>query len=545
MRSDYPFMPVCRLNGIRRLWQGLTRGQGAGEALDQAALHWWERKWVAAALVLLSAVPLLWPDIPPLVDLPGHMGRYRVQLDLASSPVLQQYYSFEWALIGNLGVDLLVVPLSKLMPLEAAVKLIVVAIPPLTVAGFLWVAREVHGRIPPTAYFAVPLAYNYPFIYGFANFALSMAFAFLAFALWLRLARLGRFRLRAILFLPISCLIWTTHTYGWGALGVMAYSAELVRQHDRGRDVLRSAVGAAIHCLPLAPPAAMMLLWRNGHVGGETGDWFNMRAKISWLVMALRDRWQLFDIGSLIAILMLIVVGIRSSRLGFSRNLAASALFLLLVYLLLPRIVFGSAFADMRLVPYMLAVALIAIRFPAESDFRFARAFAVAALLFVGVRTAATSYSFWLYDRSYDRELAAIEHIPQGARLVSFVGMPCGQPWSAARLEHLPAIALVRRQAFSNDQWTMAGAQLARAIYPAEPGFRSDPSQIVLPARCPSRAWRSIDDSLRSFPREAFDYVWLIEAPPHDPLLLAGMERVWSDGDSALYRIARSEPTAQ
>ena len=495
--------------------------------------------------MLLSAVPLLWPDVPPLVDLPGHIGRYRVQLDLASSSALQQYYSFDWALIGNLGVDLLVIPLSKLMPLETAVKLIVVAIPPLTVAGFLWVAREVHGRIPPTALFAVPLAYNYPFIYGFVNFALSMALAFLAFALWLRLARLGRLRLRAILFVPLSCLIWTTHTYGWGALGVMAFSAELVRQHDRGRNFLQSAIRAAIHCLPLAPPAAMMLLWRNGHVGGETGDWFNWRAKIAWLVMALRDRWKLFDIGSLILVLMLVIVAIRSRRLGFSRNLAASAVFLLLVYLLLPRIVFGSAFADMRLVPYMIAVAVIAIRFPAESDFRFARAFAIAALAFVAVRTTATTYSFWLYDRSYDRELAAIEHVPQGARLVSFVGMPCGQPWRVSRLEHLPALALVRRQAFSNDQWEMAGAQLARSIYPAAPGFRSDPSQIVTPGQCPSRVWRSIDDSLRTFPREAFDYVWLIQPPPHDPRLLAGTERVWSDGASALYRVVRDRPPAR
>jgi hypothetical protein len=42
-------------------------------------------------LVLLCALPLLWPDIPPLVDLPGHMGRYRVQLDLANSPELQAF----------------------------------------------------------------------------------------------------------------------------------------------------------------------------------------------------------------------------------------------------------------------------------------------------------------------------------------------------------------------------------------------------------------------------------------------------------------------
>ena len=119
-------------------------------------------------------LPLLWPDVPPLVDLPGHMGRYRVQLDLATSPFLQRFYTFDWALIGNLGVDLAVIPLARLFGLEPAVKLIVLAIPPLTVVGFLWVAREVHGRIPATALFALPLAYSYPFQFGFVNFALAM-----------------------------------------------------------------------------------------------------------------------------------------------------------------------------------------------------------------------------------------------------------------------------------------------------------------------------------------------------------------------------------
>ena len=114
-------------------------------------LMWWERRSTVAALVLLSALPLLWPDVPPLLDLPGHIGRYRVQLDGATSPALQSYYMFEWRLIGNLGVDLLVMPLARIFGLELAVKLIVLAIPPMTVAGFLWVSREVAGRVPPSA----------------------------------------------------------------------------------------------------------------------------------------------------------------------------------------------------------------------------------------------------------------------------------------------------------------------------------------------------------------------------------------------------------
>src|SRR6185295_484231 len=128
-----------------------------------------------------------------------------------------------------------------------AVKLIVCTIPALTVGGMLWVAREVHGRIPPTALFAVPFAYNFPFLFGFVNFALSMALAFMAFALWLRLARLGRLRLRA------SILLWVIHAFGWGTLGVLAFSAELVRQHYKGHNFVVAGMRAGVQCLSLVP----------------------------------------------------------------------------------------------------------------------------------------------------------------------------------------------------------------------------------------------------------------------------------------------------
>ena len=91
--------------------------------------------------------------------------------------------------------------------------------------------------------FALPFAYGYPFLFGFVNFALSMALAFLAFGLWLRLGRLDRTRLRAaILFVPISCVVFFAHTFGWGVLGLLAFSAEAVRQHDEGRGWLRSGL---------------------------------------------------------------------------------------------------------------------------------------------------------------------------------------------------------------------------------------------------------------------------------------------------------------
>jgi len=499
----------------------------------------WETRTFLALLILAAAVPLLWPDVPPLTDLPGHMGRYKVQIDLDSSEALQRFYAFEWSLIGNLGVDLLVVPLAAVIGLEPAVKLIVISIPVLTVFGFLWVAREVHGQVPPTSLFALPFAYGHPFQFGFVNSSLSMAFAFLAFALWLRLARFGRPWLRAAIFAPLSMLIWVTHTYGWGALGLMAFSAETVRQHDKGRPWYEAAVRAGIHCLSLVPPLFLMLAWRSGHVGGVTADWFNWGMKLRWVLTVLRDRWMEFDVGAAAIALFVMAEAIRHKRLEYSRNLAFSALVLLLVFILLPRIVFGSAYADMRLVPYLFAVALIAIRYRPGTDPRHVRLVAIAGLAFFLVRIGGNTVSYWLYDRTYDRELAALEHVPPGARLVSFVGEICGYRWAATRLHHIPALAIVRREAFSNDQWVMAGAQLLRVKYREGAPFIQDPLQIITPRRCPREIYRTPREALTRFPRHAFDYVWMIQPPPYDPRLASGLRPIWQNGTSILYRVER------
>ena len=514
------------------------------------ALQWWQTRWFVALCTLIAVIPLLWPDVPPLVDLPGHMGRYRVQLEHGQHAWLGDWYNFEWSLIGNLGVDLLVVPLAKLFGLELAVKLIVIAIPAMTVAGLLWIAREVHGRIPATALFALPLAYAFPFHFGFVNFALSMAMALLAFGWWLRLARLGKLVFRAIIFLPISVVIWVTHTFGWGFLGVLAFSAELIRQHDLHRDRdqpwHRDVVGAwivpafraGLHCLVLAPPAVLMVAWRSGgHVSGQTGDWFNFRAKILWVVQVFRDRWQLFDIASVGVLFLLLLKAVRDPNIQYSRNLGLSAALLLAVYILLPRIVFGSAYADMRLVPFLLAIAIIAIRPKPGMSMRGAATVAALGMAFFTVRMAATAVSFFLYDQAYDRELKALDHLPQGARLVSFVGETCYNEWRMTRLQHLPALALERRLAYTNDQWSMAGGQLLTVKYGAAKRFAHDPSQIVTDVQCPREWWRPVPWALARFPRDAFDYVWMIRPPAYNPRFEQGLVPVWRDGTSGLFRV--------
>ncbi len=502
----------------------------------EAAPGWWTRPSVLAACVLLALVPLLYPPIPPLVDLPGHMGRYAVQLD--PTP-FRDWYAFRWQLIGNLGVDLLVEPLGRLFGVEFGTKLIVMAIPALAVAGLLCIAREVHGRVPPTAFFALPLIWGHPFVFGFVNFSLAMALALIGFALWLRMARKGAARSRAFVFLPLACIVWTAHTFGWGLLGLLCFSAELIRLRDLGRTWLTSAAASALACLPMALPLVPMLLWRSGATD-MTGDWFDWGTKSLWLLTILRDRWQAFDLASLAVIVGLIFIALRHPALTFSRNLSVSALVLLTVFVLLPRIIFGSAYADMRLTPYLFAVAIVAIRPKPEASAKFLTTLAAIGIAFFAVRIGAHTASMGVASARYDRALVALDHILPGARVAAFTRRTCGMEWSTNRMEHLAALVIVRRQGFSNDQWDVSGANLMTITKADALGFAVDPSQLVVPQRCGRGApWMTPDEALAKLPRGAFDYVWLIDPPRYDARLTAGMTPVWRDGSDVLYRIDR------
>ena len=498
---------------------------------------WWESRLFLALVVAATMIPLIDPPIPPLVDLFGHMGRYRVELDLEQSAWLQRYFDYHWAAIGNLGVDLLVLALGPIMGLEPAVKLIVLLIPPLTAIGFLWVSREVHGRVTPTAFFALPFIYGFPFLFGFVNFTLSVALAFLAFGLWLRLGRLDRTVMREWVFVPISLVVFFTHTYGWGLLGLMCFSAESVRLHDKGRTWWRAGLEAALRTSVMALPLMVMLIWRSETHGGQSYGWFEWKMKWRWIYSALRDRWKLFDLVSLGLAALVFVYALVSRKLTLSRNLAFSAIVLAVFFVILPRTVFGSAYADMRLVPYLMAVGLLAIRFRGAQDRRTAKVLAVLGLLFFAARIAGNTASLAMAGRDQTAKLQALDFVPEGSRVISLTGMTCKEYWPMLRNSHLGAMTIVRRNGFSNDQWLLEGINLLDLKYRAAGYFAADPSQLVRPNTCRDALHRQIDESLTKLPRNDFDYVWLIDPPAYDPSIVADLPVAWRGPGSVLYRL--------
>ena len=510
------------------------------------ATGWWEKRWFVALMVIATAIPLMLPQTPPLVDLPGHMGRYRVQLDLADSAALQRYFEFHWALIGNLGVDLLIIPLAPIFGLEGAIKLIALAIPPISAIGIFLIAKEVHGRIPPTAMFALPFIYGFPFNYGFLNFSLSVALALCAFGLWLRLTNRSRFMLRAVIFIPIGGLLWIVHVFGWGILGLLALAAELVRQRDEGATWRSAFFRAAVATAPLALPLIMMIAWRSGSVSGKTTLFFVLPNKLYALVAVLRDRWLIWDSFGVGAALVLIGAAKFEQQLSFSRKLVIPAAILAIAFVILPSMLLGSAYADIRLGPLMFITAILAIRID-EQAVSVARRLAWISLSFVAVRLVGNMVSFAIADRDARSWLTALDHIPHGVPVLFLVGDNCNERWAMPRQTHIASFVIIRRNGFANDQWQAAGAQLLRIHYKAAGRFADDRSVFVTTAKCLAQTERNAGKIqttrrltkrvLLRFPRDAFDYVWMIQPGDFDMLARPGLTPIWRRKDAVLYRI--------
>lgn len=498
---------------------------------------WWNSRWFLVGLVLLTALPLLYPTVPPLTDLPEHMGRYRIQLSDPSDPLLRDYFSFHWAFIANLGVDLLIVPMAALFGLELGVKLIVIGIAGLTTTGMLWIAREAHGRVPPPALFALPLAYSFPFIWGFLNFLLSMALALNLYALWLRLGRQQRWQLRHAVFVPIGILLTVTHIFGWAVLCLLAFGAETVRARDADRKFLPSLWQGAISCLSLAPPLLLLVLWRSGDAGGQNVDWFFWRAKYVYMVSILRNTWMTFDLGMVYLLWGLVAFGLAGVWVRMNRTLGIAALMLILAYILLPRILLGSAYADMRLAPYVMLVAVVALTLRIPSRRQAGIVAALATALFV-CRILILTVSFAQHERANAHQLEALAHVAPGSRVFVEVYLPCLSKWETSRMDHLGAMAIVRRGAFANGQWTDPGAQLVRIKYAPAKGYAEDPTEILRPRGCTDKRSKTYPDALNQLPRDAFDYVWLIDMPRSKWNSFPALEPIWNGGESGiLYRV--------
>ena len=80
--------------GLRGLWE------------RAAALPWLSAPGIIV-IVVLVCLPFALVEVPPLIDVPGHMGAAAIEAARPGNPLLK-YFSWKWVFTLNIGGDVLV-----------------------------------------------------------------------------------------------------------------------------------------------------------------------------------------------------------------------------------------------------------------------------------------------------------------------------------------------------------------------------------------------------------------------------------------------------
>jgi hypothetical protein len=102
-----------------------------------------------------------------------------------SDPILSRMYAAHWAVIPNLGTDLVLPPLLQLLPVHLAGRIVVGISILLPVAGTIAYSRAMFGAYSPWPLASGLVAHNAPLLLGFLNFVAAIGIALLLAAGWI------------------------------------------------------------------------------------------------------------------------------------------------------------------------------------------------------------------------------------------------------------------------------------------------------------------------------------------------------------------------
>ncbi len=457
--------------------------------------------------MIVVAVPLFSTVLPPLFDYPNHLARMHLLSEGGN-----QFYAVHWEPLPNLAQDLIVPPLARLMPLDIASKLFLVAIFGLITGGTIWLNRVAAGAWRMWPLLAFLLLYNRMFLWGFLNYLFGIGVALAGAALWLALER-ERWWLRTLSASVVALACYLSHiaAFGFYALVIIGIELSPAWSELRARRWPALARRMAIVGAQFAIPAVLFLgYWHPAAAGGISYAAFWRKADLLFSVFDNYDR--AFDIVCFALFLGLIGWLAATRRLRLAPRLAGAVGLVFAAYLLLPSQIYGGSGADHRLpvAMFLLLIAASAAKFPNR---RTAAAIGVAAAVLLVARMALIEYVWLRADHIYSADLAGIDMLPRGAKLA--VAYPASAVNFAPVPEvHLAVLAVARREAFVPTLFAYQGQQ---------PIALKPPYDTLADAATPQDLWAVIERAVDTaetavLPRalQHYDFVAVTGGEPSD-----------------------------
>lgn len=413
-------------------------------------------------LTAVASIPVVTHPLPPLSDYANHLARMHIIDAIGSDADLSHYYTIEWQLIPNLMMDLIVPVLHRFMSVYLAGQIFTILAFVLIISGTLVLNRVLTARWSILPLIALPLLYNGVLLVGVMNYVFGVGLALWALAAWVALReRYWPWRLAVSALFALAlffCHLFAAGVYG---LGVFAFELHRLWVH-RTEPKLPRLLDFTASGAPFMLLALLLIAGPTWHVDGTFAYW-ELSGKLDGLMLAVNVYYPAIAFSLLAAAGFAGVYAQRRGILGFHPVglviLAAGTI----VYLVMPRALFGAYLADQRL-PIALAFMLIAC-----FDFKPRKKIAHAGLLVVvivllAVRISEVQFVWNHLQKFTDEFVQSVQEIWRGSRvLVVYGNRSSGREISDFELVHAASIATIERSAMVSTLFTVRGKQILHA----------------------------------------------------------------------------------
>jgi hypothetical protein len=519
----------------------LTIARGRVAAAESATAPRQAAPITAAFLLLLAAaaVPLFSVKLPAMVDYPDHLGRLYTIAHLGDDPLLARFYSVDWKIIPNLGVDLLLPLAARHLDIYLAGKLCVFLCMLLWLTGPMAIHAALYRRLSPGPLVAFLFIYNWIFLYGFLNYLLGVGLALWAIAAWIGLRRRHPL-LRGLVSLAFILALFACHLFTLGLYGValLAYEASMWRQ-ERRTPPARGAVLA--FALPfLVVPALMLASPTTAH---SLDVKWTLEAKFFGPYYIIKTYSDPLDLAVAAIIAAAAFLAWRRRILVIHPVVWYLLAIALPVYLVMPDVLFGSWAADRRLPIAILFIVIGFLRWDLATAPRRAVFLGLVALLSLARFTAIDQYWRW-YDRLFAQFEDSYRAIAPGSRvLVGQLESPSMRYAYRNFLNHVDCLVMIERSSMATTAFTNAGKQ----VLAVNPPYRRNYDPIEGPP--PTRAALVAEaEHPRADPPEAmfwsrwpqrYDYLLLLYQPELENPLPDLLAPLYQGEQFTLFRITR------
>lgn len=477
------------------------------------------RKYRLAAAICAGGVVLLLPVLLvrelPMLDWPNHLARIFV-LSHLNDPAynFSRYFRSDWGPYPYIGMDLALLGLSRLVPVETAGRIFagftVLALP----ASVWWLMRRARLPHPELALFAALLSYEEFFLEGFLAFQAGLALCFFAVGVWLwyrEKSNVGRW----LLTLAAVMAVYFTHLIAFAISGALVGVYALVSRRS-WRELLASA-------LLWVPGSLLFLHVKTGIATNHAVFVRGWRDKLRLLIEVpfhgYTDRTDHVLLWALLACFLIALVRNRELRMRLPWAAALAAL--LLAYFVLPY-AWGETFdIDLRLLPACFVLLLLVADFG-----RRARVLALVAIGLLGMKLYVTTTGMRERSRLLDGARNAIEKIDRNARVLPLVQAPDEQDVLDRQFVHYVDYSVIRRGAFVPYLFDIPGQMPLRCdpcIDAPDDFWNLDYSSAP--------DWRKISSN--------YDFLWAWDVEKFDPDIRHFADPVFAADKLKLYRVRK------